>query len=228
MNLNYLVSYYLEPVSFLLFFLALLYYGWVLNKTTLYKSLAGFYLVMFALQIWALYARPVNMHIYHLSYLITSLAFAYYFYHVLQIKVGKIVSVATGVIALLYFLVNVVILGEKLFDSAGYVISSLGITVMVFMYFYQVMKNVTEKPITSDFNFWFISSQLIYHLGAFGVFLTFNSLTKSIMTSELYVKENRIILTSLWGVHNVLLFLGCLLTWFGIIWIFYHKKSPSS
>lgn len=222
-----LVSYYLEPISFAIFFLALLYYVVVLNKSSLYKVITGFYLVISILQTWALYEIKMNVHTYHLTYLATGLALAFYFYHILQNKSGKVMAKASGIITSCYFLINVVLLEEKLFDSIGYVITSFGIVVLAFLYLYQVMNHVTEKAITSDFNFWFISSQLIYHIGAFGIFLSFNTLTTRIMKSELYVYENRKILTQLWGAHNVLLFLSALFVWFGIVWVVYHRKSPS-
>jgi hypothetical protein len=159
------------------------------------------------------------------SYLVTSLAFAYYFYHTLPTKTGKIAAIAAGALTHIYFLINVGIFGESLFDSIGYVITSMGITVLVFMYLYYLMSHVTEKPITADFSFWFISAQLVYHLGAFAIFLMFNYFTKRILTPELYIHENRAILVSLWGAHNVLLFLSSLLAVYGLIMVRKHNRS---
>jgi hypothetical protein len=100
--------------------------------------------------------------------------------------------------------------------------------VMIFMYIHELLANVSEHPLLFSFDFWFVSAQIIYYLGSFIIFLSFNYLTKKILPTELYSHENRAILTKLWGVHNVLLFLGSLLTTGGAAWISSRKKSLSS
>jgi hypothetical protein len=93
------------------------------------------------------------------------------------------------------------------------------------MFMHQILANVSEESLSMNFDFWFVSSLLIYNLGAFIIFLTFGYLTRKILPAELYSFENRDLVTAVWGVHNVLLFLSSLLTLASAVWISFHKKS---
>lgn len=170
----------------------------------------------------------VNTHFYNLLYPLTSLTLGYYFYELLQTQLKKAVALASGLVAILYYFSNSFFFSaETLFDSIGHVISSLGVVLLIFMFFHQVMTNVKEEPLSHNFDFWFVCVQLFYHLGAFAIFLSYNYFTRKVLSVEFYSNENRSILTYLWVVHNVLLFLGALTTAFAIVWI-YRRKSPSS
>jgi len=113
---------------------------------------------------------------------------------------------------------------DVFFPSMGFIIVSSGIIVLVFLYLHQLFSKIAGDGLSGNFDFWFICSQLIYQLGSFFIFLTYNYLTQKILPNESYTYENRSLLASLWGVHNVLLFLGSLITCFGVAWI-YRKKS---
>ena len=129
----------------------------------------------------------------------------------------------------IYFVtVNFLSPHSLLFDSLGQVILSIAVVIMAFMFMHQVLTNVTEESLWLNFDFWFVSAQFMYHLGTFFIFLTFQDLTTKIMSSNLYSKDNRILLTQLWGVHNVLLFLSALLISASIVWISFRRKSQSS
>ncbi len=224
----FLVSYVLEPVSYGLFSLGLLYYFIKFNPPKFYLVTMIFFLVMTGLQAWALFhTKGGNLYIYNMFYVVNSITFSYFFYHLLSGKAGKRLAVGSGVVTLIYFIINISIVHETYFDSIGYVISSLGIIILVFIFYYRLMGKITEESITDNFNFWFVSSQLIYHLGAFFIFLSLNMFTRKFLSGQ-NTSENQDILIYLWGVHNVLLFLGSLLTWFGVLWIVYHRKSRSS
>jgi hypothetical protein len=118
-------------------------------------------------------------------------------------------------------------MNNPLFDSVGYVMLSTSNVAMILMFQHQLLKHIEEESLTLNFDFWFTSSQLIYFLGALMIFLTFNYLTRKILPVETYSPENRKLLTQLWGVHNVLLFLSSLLTLGSILWISSHKKLAS-
>jgi hypothetical protein len=138
-------------------------------------------------------------------------------------------AVVIGAITTLYFLYkNLILEFDLIFDSIGQAISSMGIVLLIFIYLHQTLSVIRSGSLTQNFDFWISSAQLIYHLGAFGIFLTFNHFTNKIFNTENYSSENRQILSSLWGVHNVLLFLASLLTWVGVFWIVYRKKSTST
>lgn len=226
--MKYLISYLLESISYFLFFSALAYYISRVDSKTKYWVVCAFYMIGFLVMLKILTPRYYNGFLYNFIYMATSLSFGYFFLVTLKGKLKHWIIVLCCTITLFYYIICSLILGERLFDSMGYVISSTGIVIMIFMYLHQVMKNITEKSITLSFDFWFIASQLIYHLGSFGIFLTFNPLTQKVLPEKYFIHENRVILTYLWGVHNVLLFLGSLLTWFGIIWIVSRRRSTLS
>ncbi len=226
--MKYLISYLLEPISYFLFFTALAFFSWRVDSKKKYWVLTGFYLVGFFVLLKILTPQYYNGFLYNFLYMFTSLSYGYFFMVTLRGKLKQWLIILCCTTTLIYYIINSLILGERLFDSLGYVISSTGIVIMVFMYLHQVMNRVTEKSITLNFDFWFTASQLIYHLGAFAIFLTFNPLTQKVLPEEYFIHENRVILTYLWGVHNVLLFLGSLLTWLGLLWIVYRKRSTLS
>lgn len=159
-------------------------------------------------------------------YLITSVCLGYFFYAILQSKVKKGIAVATGVVTIIYYLFSDTTVNNiQLFDSIGHVISSSGIVLFIFLFLHQVMTNVNEEPLSHNFDFWYVCSLLIYHLGSFAIFLSYNYFTRKVLPAENYSDENRTILSYLWVGHNVLLLLGALLTSVGTGWIFYKKKS---
>jgi hypothetical protein len=167
-----------------------------------------------------------NIAIYDILCLLTSIFFSFYFLYALRSRWKKAFTVVLCAAQINYYVLRTVVFkSAPLFDSIGYVILSMCIVVMIFMFLHQVLSHVTEAPLLMDFDFWFVSSQLIYFLGSFIIFLTFNYLTRKILPAELYSHENRVLLTKLWGVHNVLLFLCSLLTLSGILWIASGRKN---
>jgi hypothetical protein len=172
--------------------------------------------------------RGPNIFVYNILYVFNALALGQYFYSLLIGNGRRMAVILLVMVPFIYYIINnVVFEGEEVFDSLGYVFSSIAIVIMIFMFLSQTLANVSEERLSMNFNFWYVASQLIYQLGAFIIFLTFNYLTKKILTAD-YSQENRAVLTKLWGLHNVLLFLSALLTIFGVIWISSHKKSRSS
>jgi len=224
-SLKYLISFLLEPSACFLYWIAVSYCLWRVDRSLRFKIIWVYYLLSSIILVKILFTRG-NTHLYSVLYLVTSLGFGSYFRALFQSVVKRRIAVSTGFITLLYYSVKTFILGsERALDSIGFVISSTGIIVLIFIYLYELMTHVKEDSLSQNFDFWFICSQLMYHLGAFGIFLTFNHLTSKILDTEHYSAKNRDLLTYLWGVHNVLLFLGSLLTWFGILWIVSRRRS---
>lgn len=224
-SLKYLISFLLEPLACFLYLIAISYCWWKVNRSLRFKIIWVYYLLGSFILVKILFTRG-NTHLYSLLYLLTSLGFGFYFWALFQSRVNKSIALTTGFITLLYYCVKTFMLGsERALDSVGFVISSIGIIVLIFIYLYDLLTYVKEDSLSQNFDFWFICSQLMYHLGAFGIFLTYNHLTSKILDPTHYSDENRELLTYLWGVHNVLLFLGSLLTWFGILWIVSRRRS---
>jgi hypothetical protein len=229
--LRHIISFFLEPASYFVYVFAIAIYFWS-NRKSQYGILVMYYLMATLLLVkatWLTDRGSSNIGIYDILFLVASTSFAIYFYTILLKRWKKMICIGICVGEILYFILDNIIFGNtKLFDSGAYVILSTGIVIMIFLYLHQILTHVSEESLTMNFDFWFVSSLLIYHLGAFIIFLTFSYLTRQILTPENYSHENRAMLTKLWGVHNVLLFLSSLLTLGSVAWISYRKKSPSS
>jgi hypothetical protein len=116
-----------------------------------------------------------NIGIYDLLFLLTSVCLGSYFYLLFQAGAKKIVTVIICGIEGIYFILdNLIFNSSLLFDSNAYVMLSLGVVIMIFMYMHQLLSNISDEPLSLNFDFWFVSAQLIYHLGSFIIFLTFN------------------------------------------------------
>jgi len=217
----------MEPLAYLLYTMALLFFSFKIDRHIRFKALLVYYIIGTILYVIAsitsLAFNHDNTQIYNLLYPVISLFLSYYFFHLLQSRIKKTIAVLTGLATLLYYAFNI---QEIYFDSLGYVTASTGIALLIFLYFHQVLNNVNEEPLSLNFDFWYVCTQLVYHLGSFAIFLTYNYFTYRYFE----VPERReigTILTYLWVVHNVLLFLGSIAVSVGVVWI-YRRRSPSS
>ena len=227
-SLQYLVSYYLEAIAYFLYGATMGLYLLTVKKEPRIKVLFIYFILGFILVMRILTVRGGNNFYYNMLYVINSIGWGIYFYSLLETKLKKALAICVVSATILYFFSNFFLASEKIFDSLGYVISSTGTVLLIFIYFHQLLSNIKTDPLSINFDFWLSCSQLIYNLGAFGIFLTFNYFTSKILNTEDYNQENRQILASLWGVHNVLLFLASLLVCVGVFWIVYRKKSTST
>jgi hypothetical protein len=228
LSFKYLISYLLEPVAYFLYLLAILFYLLKVGSSLRFKLIWVYYLIGTVILVKILFTLN-NTNLYSLLYLITGMGFAFYFYELFHSRIKKRIALFAGLLTVLYYCIRNFLVGsEQALDSIGFVITSTGITILIFIYLNDLMANVKEESLTQNFDFWFICSQLMYHLGAFGIFLTYNHFTSKILGSAYYSDKNRDLLTYLWGVHNVLLLLGSLLTWSGLLWIVYRRRSMSS
>jgi hypothetical protein len=163
-----------------------------------------------------------NRWVYNLVCLQSAIAICYYFHELFTNTKKKLVIKCLIAVNVCYFLVNNIMLGRLfLFDSIGYAILSASVSIIGFFYFYDVLKNVRIRQF--DFNFYLVSGYLIYFLVSFAIFLTYHNLTNRIL--DTYTDEERRLLTMLWGVHNILLFLSAATTLIGSLWIIYRSRS---
>ena len=227
MNENFALNYLLEPSSYALSFLFLLFYTRK-NKQVKIRVLVVYYFIATLLMIRAVYVES-NIELYNLLCLLTFVCLGTYFYYTYEVKWKKRLVIILCLLHGVYFVsYNLVLPPALLFDSAGHVFLSIGIVIMTFLYMHQILTNVTEEPLSYNFDFWFVSTQLIYHVGAFGIFLTYRYLTQRILPTDLYSHDNRVLIGNVFVVHNVLLFLTSLLLSIAILWISFRRKSPSS
>jgi hypothetical protein len=224
--LLFAISHVLEPVSYFLSGVFLVYHARK-DKRVGIKVLSFCYFLSGLLMIKAAMAFTNNIIIYDLICLLTSIGIGCYFYTILVGRFKRGVVIFICFLNVGYYVVNNWIYPNHLFDSKAYVLLSSSIVVMAFMFMHQILTHLTEEALSMNFDFWFVCSQLVYFLGAFAIFLTYNYLTQKILPEGFYSKENRLLLTNLWSVHNILLFLSSIITSSGIVWIAYRRKSPS-
>lgn len=230
MTFRFIVSFLLEPIGYLLFVGSLILYTTKIKSEFRYKVIAISLLLIFVVLVFMLVEdSDQNTQWYSFIYLVTGIGWGLYFWSLLIHQSLKAIGIITIVVIICYFfIVNILLTPPVVFDSLGFVIGSTAIILMIFIYFYQLLASVKEEPLSLNFDFWICCSQFIYHLGAFGIFLTYNHFTTRYISAPYNNSENQELLTYLWGVHNVLLFLASLLTWVGVLWIVYRRKLPSS
>lgn len=165
-----------------------------------------------------------NTWLYEIAAALTAVVVGIYFYRLLAAPKKRKTVVALIGAYLVYAVVRQVTLREsRLFDSMGYALLSASIVVYVFMYFQQVLKNVTETNILREFNFWLASSYLLYYIGCFIIFVSYFFLTVKHLRN--FTVEGRKLLMALWGLHNVLLFVAAISLLIGTLWVVYRRKS---
>jgi len=229
--LRAVISFYLEPVAYLIYLGSIFLYSWKNPGDTRFRFLLVYYFIASVFMAKANIHRhgTSNILLYDLMFLFTSIALGFYFFSVLSTLWKRALIFFLCSFEIVYFVLNKFIFkSAPLFDSTGYVILSTGIVIMIFMFMHQILSNVSDKSLLVNFEFWYVASLMIYFLGSFVIFLTFGYLTRKILPAQLYSNENRDLLTAVWGVHNVLLFLGSLLTLGSLVWISFRKKLQSS
>lgn len=172
---------------------------------------------------WLAYQYPEqgvsNNWIYNMLILPAVLAIGYYFYQSLPAKGARLLAISLGVLNIVYFTVrNIPYTRILVFDNMGYSLLSISVSLLCFMYFFHLLKNVNEYRLWANYDFWIVSSLLLYFLGGFFIFLFYN-----ILENPSY--EQRLLLTALWSVHNVLLFLSSLIMLVSSIWINSRNRS---
>ena len=223
----FFLTYALEPVALLLYFWA----AWVYRKNTKLPSakwLAVYYLISTLLQAYSILQSKLfgngNNWLYDAAGVLTAVFIGRYFHRLLIAPQKKKTVVALVILYLVYALTRQVTMeGQRLFDSLGYAILSASVTVYVFMYFHQVLKNVAETNILHEFNFWLASSYLLYYVGCFVIFVSYFFLTAKLLQN--FTVEGRNLLMALWGLHNVLLFVAAISLLIGSLCVVYRRRS---
>jgi hypothetical protein len=228
-KVNYFISFLLTPVSYALFTTGTAIYSRRFSGELKYKILMAYFFVAFIFALKALVQETSGLEIYNRLCIVTSIGLSFYFFQLMSTSSQKRIVVLLALVQIVYHVLSNFILADttSIFDSMAYVILSTGMVVMIFLYVVQLLNNVTDEPLSMSFDFWFVAGQLIYFLGSFLIFLTFDYLTRKISPSHQLTDSHQLMLVWLWGVHNVLLFLSSLLTVGSVLWIAYHKKLPS-
>ncbi len=220
--------YYLEPISFFLPIPFLIYHS-AFDKRARIKVLAAYYFIGMLLM---LKANTLNLDLsnnindYRLFNLSTGLFICMYFYSSLLAVWKKRIVLFFGFSIIIQYLINfITVPNPQSFDSYGSVTVSLIIVILVLFFMHQTISNVTEEPLSSNFDFWFVVTQMIYHSGSFIILLTYGYFTKKILDPNQYTQENRHILMELWNANTILILISSLILCASILWINMMKSQ---
>ncbi|HVZ96641.1 MAG TPA: hypothetical protein VG847_07185 [Chitinophagaceae bacterium] len=151
-----------------------------------------------------------NNWIYNTVHFINICVLSWYFYHLLQTKLKKGFVWVALVVNVAVFIVYDLILHRFISTYNGYVYAICYICLVAysFMYFNQLLNNISEKSILNNFNFWLVSGYLINFLGSFIIILLYRTVD--------YDDTGNV-----WAMQNIILFLCSIITFVG-----YLKTSP--
>jgi hypothetical protein len=209
---------FLEPLSYLVYVIAFLV---IIRKRRdrLKMFLLGYYVVATALILTASmlsYKKTWgdNNWLYNIFFLLTIVTLSLYFHQLLTTPFKKLFVKGALVVNLLLFLIFDIALGQFFFHYNNYVIAVcyLSIVGYTFLYFHQVITNVTDLAIVHHFNFWLVTGYLVYFLGAFFIVLFYNNVGRELRGF-------------VWGLQNIILLLSALLTLYGAIYLTKKQRS---
>ena len=213
-------SNFLEPFSYLIYALAL-FFEYKRDKIHTKKVLFVFYLVSTILITYAciivLDTSANNNWIYNIHYLLSAVLFGYYFFNIIKSNSLRIVVLALFSIAFIYLLITGFFLEENFFNSYGSALLFIIVVASSLIYLRQRFSQLSEENILFTFDLWLVSGYVLFFLGGFFVILTYNYYSYKLP------EEKWNLLADIWGVQNILLFIGSLLALTGHLWIFYRK-----
>jgi len=220
--LRSLFTNFLEPISYLLIAVALLFYLKFKNINRIWV-LFIFYSIATILMFFAsikVVPQKNNIREYDLLLLFGTLFISSYFFLILNTKFKKRFALFIMLLGCFNFIKREFIFRQySAFDSLGFYVFSLFTIIMVFMYFNQVLKAVSDKSIFLNFDFWISMAFLIYYLGSFVIFLSLYALSGLVSRME-----DQLSIGNLWAGQNILLFVSAICINTGVVWIIYHRK----
>lgn len=211
---------FLEPFSYLIYAIAL---GLEYKKNKLMREKVLFIYYLFA-AIIICYATVIglaysdNNWLYNIHYLVSTLIFAYYFRSILTKKSGRLTVIFLFLLVLLIFLITNIVFKNKYFNSISTAVFFLSVLVCSFMFFQELLNNMTEKSILFNFDMWLVSGYILYFLGSFFIILSYDYF------SNKFNYHQQLILGDLWAIQNSLLFIASIIALGSHIWITYQNK----
>jgi hypothetical protein len=154
-----------------------------------------------------------NIWIYDLNCLVSFVTISLFMIHVLQSPTTKRILTWVVPLYVLFFIGYTYILRkDALFNSISFAILALLVSTYCVLYFLQKINTTEEEQLTDDYIFWVCTGFFVYYLGSFFIFISFKYLT---------VQGRSIGI--LWGLHNIIYFIGCSIIAFGL-WRHFQKK----
>ena len=205
--MRYFLKELLEPISYLLYGF-LLFAAYAARKVEMYKLLSLYYVFASAMLFIANAENDAHRNSdwnYNFLFLVCILVFSYYYYHICQaiIKRRFIINCCLANTAtFFYFMIKKN--GLFTYNTYAYALAFISIIIYSLFYYQQVLQQVSEESILRKFDFWLVSANLFYYMGAFIVVLFYDY-------SDLTIRGE------LWGAQSIVLFMSCLIAFRGYI-----------
>lgn len=227
--MNPFIYNFLEPFSYLIYTITL-YVHYQTHPSVKIKVLFFYYVLATLLMAYASWsivylentAQNNNNWVYNVFYFLSIFFLSFYMYQTFTHIKSKVATLLLLLINISNFFLNNLIFKQQLFNSFASSISRLSLLVLIFLYFRQILSNVTEKNILLHFDFWLLSGYLIYFLGSFFIIMSWSHLSSSITHKASAAQAAQF--SILWGVHNILLFISALITFIGNAWIRHYQR----
>lgn len=111
---------------------------------------------------------------------------------------------------------------SAVYTSISTAAAALLVILFCFIYFRERLIFIDMEDILVKRNFFIVVSFFLYYAGAFFIFLTYKTITiESINYTDLSARKS---IGTLWGIHNIIYFLSCLMASFGLLWYTFRIK----
>lgn len=225
--MNEFIYNFLEPLGPFIPLLVLLFN--LKRVRALFEMLLLFilYAGLFALELiasfYALYDKPNNLY-YNCISIFSFLIISYYFYTILNSKRWKrsIKIIITPAYIIFFCIYTFFLKKDSFFNSYSFALLSIVFIIYSFYFYWERFTIMEYERIQDDYRFWIVSSFFIYYIGSFFIFLSLEYLT-STSVSKLTQSEMKYI-GVIWGIHNVIYFISCSLSAYGLIWKKFRTK----
>lgn len=156
-----------------------------------------------------------NLFWYNLNGFCTLLTLSVFFYQLLADSGFQRLVAILAVIGLsAYLLILAFWDDKKAFFSAGYAVSSLLIIVYSLLFFSQVFRDKSPTAAKGEHAVWLVSGLFTYFLGAYVIQVGYRHFTWQYISKTFVLVFDR---GMLWGIHNVIYFLACLVIFIGLL-----------
>lgn len=205
--MRYFLKELLEPIAYFVYFVILLA-AYRVNKRWPYKMLACYYAFAVVMLLVATYENGLEPPIlsnynYNLMFLAATCALTRYYYWLCRQPLHKRIILWCGIANVLLFIATDIFGGMFFtYDKYTYGLLFMSIISYSLLYFRQVLGNIGEENVLRGFDFWFVSGNFFYSLGAFVIVV-------------LYLDVDLAINGDLWGIQSIVLFVSSFLTFNG-------------
>jgi len=205
---RYILKEFTEPIAYLIYCIAL-FAMYRVRKNRTYRLLAVYDAISSLLLFAAIIQNELDVDNdwnYNVVFLLAICVYSYYYHSLLNSTFKRIFIVCCCISNILLFLYFNVINGKFNDNYNNYVYAFVFISIVVytFLYFQDLLLNVSEESIWHKFDFWLVSANLLYFLGAFIVILFYA-----------YAEDS--IRGNIWIIQSLVLFISALIVLNGYI-----------